>query len=235
MVKLTNKKIRWAVNQVIKKGEDTEVVGRIYGISRRRIQQLVMYYKETGEYPVLDMKRRPRTHLTEEQKQIIEKAYEECFLGARLLQYHIKKHYKQNIPHNKIHQHLLECGLAKPNSNKQKKRKRCRYERQHSLSLVHADWLEHNETQVIAYEDDASRRILSLGEFDHATAANAINVLKEAQDIVRGYGFIHAINTDRGSQFYANAGEKKKKGISQFEQFLWNQGIKHIPSKRNNP
>ncbi len=41
MVKLTDKKIKWAVEQVINKGESTELVAAIYGVSRRRIPQLV--------------------------------------------------------------------------------------------------------------------------------------------------------------------------------------------------
>ena len=40
---------------------------------------------------------------------------------------------------------------------------------------------------------------------------------------------IAAINKDRGSQFYANGGERKKKGVSRFEWHLISQGIKHIP------
>ena len=236
MVKLTDKKIKWAVKQVINKGESTEVVATIYGVSRRRIQQLAKYYRETGEYPMLDKKRRPKTHLSDEEKQIIEDAYNESFLGARLLRFHIQKHYKRNIPHNKIHQHLLEVELARPNLKKQKKRKRCRYERKHSLSLVHADWLDYDGTQVIAYEDDASRKILSIGEFTNATTDNAISVFKRAEDIAREYrGKITAVNTDRGTQFYASGGEKKKKGVSQFKQYLDARGVKHIPSKRNNP
>jgi transposase len=47
MVKLTDRKIKWAVKQVIKKGESTAVVAAIYGVSRRRIQRLVKSYKET--------------------------------------------------------------------------------------------------------------------------------------------------------------------------------------------
>ena len=236
MVKLTNKKIKWVVDQVVKGSEDTDIVASIQGVSRRRVQQLVKFYNEQGRYPVLDMNRRPRTSLTEEQKVIIEKAYGECYLGARLLRYHIKKHYGKNIPQNKIHRHLLETGLATPNPKKQKKRKRCRYEREHSLSLVHADWLDHNGVQVIAYEDDASRTVLSIGEFTNATSDNAIDVLKDAEAVAGGYGgSILAVNTDRGSQFYANAGKKKKKGISSFEQYLTDRSIKHIPSKRNNP
>ena len=68
MAKLTDKKIEWAVEQVINKGESTEMVAAIYGVSRRRIQQLVKYYRETGEYPMLDKKRRPKTHLSDDEK-----------------------------------------------------------------------------------------------------------------------------------------------------------------------
>jgi putative transposase len=236
MVKLTDRKIKWAVKQVIKKGESTAVVAAIYGVSRRRIQQLVKIYKKTEAYPVLERKRRPRTPLSDEEKRIIEAAYNESFLGARLLRYHIQKHYKQNIPQNKIHQHLLEVGLARPNSKKQKKRKRCRYEREHSLSLVHTDWLDYDGIQVIAFEDDASRKILSIGEFAHATAENAISALKRAEEAASAYrGRIIEINTDQGSQFYASGGEKKRKGVSRFEQYLSVRGINHITSKRNNP
>jgi uncharacterized protein with GYD domain len=92
MVKLTDKKIKWAVKQVINKGESTEVVAAIYGVSRRRIQQLARSYRETGDYPALDKKRRPRTHLSDEEKRIIDEAYNGSFLGARLLRYHRQKH-----------------------------------------------------------------------------------------------------------------------------------------------
>jgi transposase len=62
---------------VINEGERTAVVAAIYGISRRRIQQLLKSYKETGVYPVLDRIRRPRTPLSAEEKRIIEAAYNE--------------------------------------------------------------------------------------------------------------------------------------------------------------
>ncbi len=156
---------------------------------------------------MLDKKRRPKTHLSDDETQIIEDAYNESFLGARLLRHNIQKHYKRNISHNKIHQHLLEMGLARPNLKKQKKRKRCRYERKHSLSLVHADWLDYEGTQVIAYEDDTSRKILSIGEFTNATTDNALSVFKHAEDVAMAYRVkITAVNTNRGTQFYASGG-----------------------------
>jgi len=71
MVKMTNRRIRLAINWVLKKGETTEDVANTFKVSQRRIQQLVKIYKETGEYPVLNPERRPKTHLTDDQKKII--------------------------------------------------------------------------------------------------------------------------------------------------------------------
>jgi transposase len=69
-VKFTDKKIKWAVKQVINKDESTAVVAARYGVSRRRIQQLARRYKETGEYLVLDAKRRLRILLSAEEERI---------------------------------------------------------------------------------------------------------------------------------------------------------------------
>jgi putative transposase len=205
MVKLTNKQIKYIINQVVKHKKSTKIMARLYGVSQRRIQQLVKIYKETGEYPELNPNRRPERHLTEKEKNIIEDAYKDSYLGARMLQYHIMKHYEVSIPHNKIHTYLKEKGHAHPDLKKQKKRKRCRYERKHSLSLIHADWFEHDGKKVIAFQDDASRFILAIREFKHATGINTINILKEAREVAESFnGVILAINTDRGSQFYAN-------------------------------
>ncbi len=55
--------------------------------------------------------------------------------------------------------------------------------------------------------DDASRLITGYGVFDEATSENAIKVIKEAMN---NYGKPESILTDRGTQFYASAGEKKK-------------------------
>jgi putative transposase len=236
MVKLTNKKIRWVINHVIKHKKSTKSIAQIYGVSQRRIQQLVKIYKDTGEYPTLNPTRRPRTYLSEEEKDIIERAYKECYLGARLLRYHIIKHYRVSIPHNKIHAYLKEKGHAHPDPKKQKKRRRCRYERKHSLSLIHADWFEFNEKKIIAYQDDASRYIMAIGEVTHATGKNTIDILREAEKVAESVnGIICAVNTDRGSQFYTNKKGKKGKGKSQFQKYLEKKRIKHIPSRRNNP
>ncbi len=81
-------------------------------------------------------------------------------------------------------------------------------------------------------EPSKQRRRKCYGVFKEATADNALLVLKQA---IAKYGPPREILTDRGSQFYASEGERKEKGISQFEQYLADNGIKHILCRVNHP
>lgn len=234
MVQLNNKKIKYIVDSRLKNKHSAKELSEIYGITSRYIQMLVKEFKETGKYPKLNRKRRPKTFLSDEEKSLIDKAYAETFFGAMMLRHHIRNRYNKNIPQNKMHKYLLEKGFAKPNKRKQKKRKRGRYERDHSLSLLHMDWTSFNKKEVIAVQDDASRKILSLMEFDNANSKNSIKALKKAQSELEKFApFIKAINTDRGTQFYPNKSEVKEN--HQFRKYLADCGIKHIPSRVNNP
>ncbi len=236
MTKLTDKKIRWIIRRKMEGKKTNERISVAMKITPRRVQQLYQEYKATGIMPQLNPDRRPRAYLTKDQRQIVEQAYHEAYLGARLLRHHIRRHQGINIPQNKIQDHLLEKGYAKPNPKKQKKRKRCRYERRYSLSLLHGDWFMWNDRHVCGFEDDASRKMLALREFDAATGENSLCVFKEAERAVEEYNaYILAVNTDRGAQFYANTQNKKKTSMSEFQKYLKSVGIKHIPSRRNNP
>jgi putative transposase len=128
---------------------------------------------------------------------------------------------------------LKEAGRALPQPSKQKRRRWVRYEREHSMSLWHMDWKQLSDGRWwIAAMDDASRLIVNYGVFQEATAEHTIHVLKQAID---KHGCPREILTDRGSQFYANEGERREKGISQFEAYLAEQGIKHILCRVNHP
>lgn len=236
MSKLNQSKIKWIIKQK-KEGKKTNgKIAKECKITPRRVQQLYSEYKQTGEMPMLKKNRRPKKLLTEEEKEAIKEAYNKMFFGAKMLRHYIRVHYKKNINHNRIHRFLLVKGYAKENKRKQKKRKRCRYEREHSLSLVHADWLDWRGKQVIAYEDDASRKVLSIGEFDNATSKNSIKTLKEAEEYLKPFNAkIREINTDRGSQFIVTKYLAIKQGKTEFERYLDKRGIKHIPSRRRNP
>ena len=210
-----------------KKRVEHEGSGMIYGVSVRRIQQLIKQYKEEGEIHVLKKERRPRTYLSEEEKEIIEKVWIETKVGARLLYYELRKRgYK--IPLNKIHKYYRETGKSKANPKKQKKGKRCRYERKHSGSLLHGEWYRSEESKEYAIEwlDNASRKILGYGEFEKATAENSIQTLEMAIAHSSEYKIvIRELNTDRGVEFYSNRG-----GKSPFQKYLKNLGIRHIVS-----
>jgi len=234
MAKLNNKKIKYIIDSRIKDKHSAEDLSDIYKITPRWIQILVWKYKQTGEYPKMNHKRRPKTELTDEQKALIDKAYNEVFLGAKMLRHYIINQYNKKIPQNKMHKHMLEMGYAKPNKRKQQKRKRCRYEREHSLFLLHMDWTTHNGKEAIGVQDDASRKIIFLMEVANANTKNSIKAVKMAQaNLEELESFIRAINTDRGAQFFPNNSEDREK--HNFVEYLISQNIKHIPSRVNNP
>lgn len=106
-MKMTYRKIKLGIDWVLKKGETVNQMAYTFDISPRRVEQLVKVFKETGKYPILNPKRRPKVYLTEDQKKIIKQAYSESYFGARMLRYHIIKRYKQKIHQDKIHEYLL--------------------------------------------------------------------------------------------------------------------------------
>jgi len=233
MVKLNKSRIKWLVRQVIKENKRPSEIASIYNLSVRRVQQLVKYFREHGKMPELKKERRPKTYLSEEQKKAIEKAFKETKLSARLLYYELKRRGTL-VPKNKLYKYLKSKGLVIPNPKKQKKRKRCRYERKHSGSLIHGGWhrTTENHPHCILWEDDASRRILAGGEFKSVNAENSIKTFKKAQKEAAKYNvLIRQVNTDRGTEFFSN----KKEGTSKFQQYLKKQGIQHIPSRVKNP
>ena len=126
--------------------------------------------------------------LTQEQKKTIDSVWEETRLGARLLNKELRRRGLR-IRHHKLNRYLLETGRTVPNPRKQKKRSRCRYEREHSFSLVHGDWhrTTENHPHSIVWMDDASGMILSTGEFGEATAKHSIGTFAEAMGRAAGH------------------------------------------------
>lgn len=115
MTKLSNKRVQFMVKQVSKGKATCKQLACLYEVTSRRVRQLVSQYKKTGHVPVLSKNRRPKTFLTEEQKRLIEQAYQESFLSASLLRLHIQKKFQVNIPHNKIHAYLNRREGITPN------------------------------------------------------------------------------------------------------------------------
>lgn len=239
MVKLKESNLKWALKQKDKKNDE---LAYICGVKVRRFQYLKAEYKKTGKVPKLNPNRRPSTELTLEQKELINKAQKESQLtGAVSLRLYIKKYYDKTIPNNKLHLYLLKNKISQPDPKKQKQRKYCRYERKHSFSLGHTDYHTSKVIpgkELIIWIDDASRIILAGGEFKEATTENAKKIVKDAQKKAweEYRGILFALNTDKGCQFYANNTNKKgERAKSEFEEFLKEEGINHITSRRNHP
>ncbi len=241
LVRLKQRKLRLAFREK-ENGAKNKELAELVGIKVRQFQQLWAEYRRIGIIPRLNPNRRPKKVLDDEEKGLIRDAVRESNMrGANALRLYIRKYYHVNIGHNKIHSFLISEGIARKDPKKKKQRKYCRYEREHSFSLVHLDWHESDVIpgkQVCVVEDDASRLILVGDEFDKALEENKMELMKKAvEDAESEYGAtIREVNTDRGCQFYANCNDAKgHRGEAEFEGLLRDLGIKHILSRRNHP
>ncbi len=231
-MKLNNRKIRWLIQEKLK-GTGSGELALIQKVTRRRVEQLWQTYKKTETIPTLKNPGRPRRNGDLKEATLILEAYDQHKLGAVNLERIINTKLGVRIPHNRIHEVLRMNGKATPQPSKQRRRTWVRYERTHSMSLWHMDWKQLNTGEwFLAILDDASRYIVGYGVFKEATTENTLAVLKEA---IQHYGKPEEILTDRGSQFYANEGERKGKGVSQFESYLAKEEIKHILCRVNHP
>ena len=233
MVKLNERKIRWIIHEKLR-GRGAGEIALIQRVTRRRIEQLWQAYRRTGILPTLKKAGRPsKAPVSLRDAALILEAYDKLKVNALTLERVLRDTYQVELPHNKIHMILKEAGRAMPQQSKQRRRKWVRYERAYSMSLWHMDWKQLPDGRWwIAAEDDASRLIVGYGVFQEATAEHTIHVLKQA--IIK-HGRPHELLTDRGSQFYANEGERREKGISQFEAYLAEQDIKHLLCRVNHP
>ena len=108
-----------------------------------------------------------------------------------------------------------------------------RYERTYSNSMWHTDYkLLDDGRWFIAYMDDAPRCIIGFGVFDAAAGRHTLEVLGKAME---EHGIPASVLTDRGSQFYANESESKRRGRTEFEKELVRRDIRHVVARSNHP
>ncbi len=239
MVKIENRrKLKWCLVHYELGDISCKWAAKHLEVTPRRFLQLCAEYKSTGKVPDVGVDvGRPKKEIPDEYKQIIKQAYEENPVNAVYLEKTIKRQRGIHIPHNVIHKVLLELGYAEPEESKQKRRKPwIRYERHHSLSLVHSDYHYcENGKYLCTILDDASRKVLAAGEFDNKTTENALAVLKRACEECKPLYPILAIVTDHGSEFYANKRDAEGYAEHAFEQYLEGEGIVHILCGVNHP
>ncbi len=238
MVKLNNKDRVVRCFKAYERGASQKYMAKQINITPRWFREVYKEWKTSGDIAIKQHKLgRPTKAIPSEQEGIIIEKHAKYRLNALYLEKVIYAENHIRIPHNTIHKVLMKHGLAKEEPNKQKRRKHwIRYEREHSLSAGHLDWHEPAECpKVCVVLDDASRKILSGGEFEYATEENSIKLVR---DVVEKYGYICVLResiTDHGTQFYANKRDKEGNAKHGFERFLNENGIKHILCRYNHP
>ena len=233
--KLDRSKAAWIIRQKQKGKMANREIAETMGVSISWVKKLWARYRSTGPsrmtYPC--RMGRPVKSLPgrKEHSAVLQASTDRpggsSFIHDLLCEYGI------NISQRGIHRILLEAGSSERQPGKSGQRKWVRYERTYSNSMWHTDYkLLDDGRWFIAYQDDASRLIVGYGVFDHATAENAISVLKNA---ISRHGKPASILTDHGSQFYANEKESCVRGSAAFEKRLVELGISHRLARVNHP
>jgi transposase InsO family protein len=196
-----------------------------------------------GGVPLLKTNRRPRAPpLTEEEIRLLRDEWQNSPRGATLL-YKALRRRGTPIPKMKIYRYAQSQGWVDPNPRKKRRRSWVRYEREHSGSLLHGDFHQGSPQRphVILWEDDASRMVLSGGEFPTETAEQAIVTLRAALTRAENWNLrVDQVLTDRGCQFFVTPKEgtavvSARGGQGQFQRFLKERGIHHVVSRVNHP
>ena len=139
----------------------------------------------------------PEPPLSEDQQRAIREEWRRSPRGATKLYQSLAKQ-GTHIPKMQIYRFGKTQGWVVANPRKQRKRRYVRYERAHSGSLLHGDFHRSSETSphCILWEDDASRMVMSGGEFGQATAEAAIATLTEALGRAAEWGVeVREVNT----------------------------------------
>ena len=222
-MKLNKEKVKFIVDK-LGNGWTAYELSRQFEVSISRIYKIKRKATASGVIPEIGKNLgRPRKPMNDYEISSIKQGFEEFKLSASLLRPIIKNKYGIDINHNRINRFLKETGLAKQMEKKIRKKKWVRYERDHSLTAVHMDWLEDMERGVwiCAVLDDASRMILAYGEFKNATAENTVLLLKKALE----YGKIRELITDQGPQFTSDF----------LKEFCESNNIRQIFGRINHP
>ena len=211
-------------------------ISKIQKISSRHVRRIYTTYRgkklyktETITFNKPGRKEKP---ISKEEIELIMAIRKANTYGAVSIE-RLLKQAKKRMSHNRIHKILLHLDLANKEPKKSKRRKWIRYERKHTNSLWHTDWLEYKGKQIIAYEDDASRFITGFGVFRRATSANSADVLRKA---VAEWGVPKQLMSDHGTQFTSlerdcNANPEP----NMFQKTLKELGIKHIKARVKHP
>ena len=231
-MKLNKRKKRWIVREYRKGELSVKKIAKQQEISPRHARRIIKEYEDVKLYKVAQEKRnppgRPPEPINENERMIVLEFQQRIPICAVKMEKYHELLGLPRIPHNRIQRVLSEAGLVKHIDKKIRRKDWVRWARKHSNSLWHTDFTEDDQgKQIMAYVDDASRKVMCKGKFDHATTENALLVLDEG---IKQYGSPREVMTDHGSQFCTD--EEK---VFKFREELKKRGIEHIMAAVKRP
>lgn len=141
---------------------------------------------------------------------------------------HLRVHHKTELSHRQIYYLLRDTKRNKSLGYVRRIKGKKRYERTHSMSLLHMDWKDVHTKPMLTTLDDHSRFVTASDKFSNATMENSI---KQLEIVIRHFGKPKQVLTDRGIQFWNNRGEKP----TEFTQFCIDNAIQHIKCSKASP
>jgi putative transposase len=173
---------------------------------------------------------KPKLHIDAKTRNTILNWRKRFGWGPTKIEGHLDVHFNKHLPHNRIHELLIQEGMNKAIQKPRKTWGRKRWERDHSMSLWQGDWKDVNSPvdPMLTFYDDHSRYVVASRRFAEATTENTIKLLEYA---FRRHGTPEQILTDRGTQFWNNKGEDP----TEFTQCCINNGVGHIKCSKGRP
>jgi len=217
---------------------DTGLVAEQFEISRRRVQQLVKEYRDSGEIPQLETPGpKPYGEYPADLEQRIPELRQRLGAGAVAIAHILRVRDDTSIDNNRVHAILGEAEHVSENPNKQGRRRPwIRFEREYAGVTVHMDWYcNERGQQVLAAEDDASRRVFDMIETDGSSASRGVELLDSVRTENDGPMPILEVITDHGSEFITTHRDERPCLDHDFESYLDNHEIKHTLCKVGRP
>ena len=217
---------------------ETGLVAEQFEISQRRVQQLLKEYRDSAEIPQLETPGRKSygTYPADLEDRILE-LRQRLGAGAVAIAHILRVRDDISIDNNRVHAILEEAEHVSENPNKQGRRRPwVRFEREYAGVTVHMDWYcnEHGQ-QVLAVEDDASRRVFDMIETDASSASRSVELLDTVRTENDAPVPILEVITDHGSEFVNTHQDERPCLDHEFEQYLHDNDIKHTLCKVGRP
>jgi len=229
-VKLDQEDVTRICQRVVDHDMDTGLVAEQFEISQRRVQQLVKEYRDGGEIPQLETPgRKPYGEYPDDLEQRILELRQRLGAGAVAIAHFLRVRDNISIDNNRVHAILEEAEHVSENPNKQGRRRPwVRFEREYAGVTVHMDWYcNERDQQVLAVEDDASRRVFDMIETEASSAERSVELLDSVRTENDAPVPILEVITDHGSEFINTRQDDRPCLDHAFESYLHDHDIKH--------